>query len=366
MPLSHGEWTGPAVAHARLVARLRERGHSLKQIKRATREGRLAFGYIEDLFPEPRNRVTLEEAAAETGLEVDLIKRIWVALGFPGGQLERVTDDDLQALRHIASVLAAGFPLVAFLQVVRVYGQALRQVADAEARLFHIYIHEPLMQTGVPGLEIAEEMQDLARDILPIASPLMDYLHQRYLRHFVEQDVIGHMDTDLESPEELGRVRVVIAFVDLAGFTRYTEEEGEEEALDTVDRFIESVEATLPDDARVVKLLGDEAMVVASDPVALTDWAVGFSSLFDERPRPRIGLHYGDAIYRDGDYFGRDVNLAARVTARSLGGEVLVTESVREAADEQNPHLDFQAIGKVQLKGFTEPILLYQIVPRED
>ena len=169
----------------------------------------------------------------------------------------------MQALRYMASVLAAGFPLVAFLQLVRVYGQAMSQIADAEVRLFHIYVHEPLMREGVPGLEMAEEMEHLARDLLPLASPIMDYVHQRFLQHFVEQDVVGpHGDRAGRRRGDLGRVRVAIAFADLAGYTRFTEEEGEEEALSFVERFIDGVTDTLPDDARVVKTIGDEVMVV--------------------------------------------------------------------------------------------------------
>ena len=81
------------------------------------------------------------------------------------------------------------------------YGQALSQIADAEVRLFHLYVHEPLMREGVPGLEMAEEMEDLARDLLPLASPIMDYIHQRFLQHFVEQDVVGHMEVELEDED---------------------------------------------------------------------------------------------------------------------------------------------------------------------
>ncbi len=83
-------------------------------------------------------------------------------MGFSATATERLSDDDLEMLRYVADVLAAGFPLVAFLQLVRVYGQALAQIADAEVRLFHLYVHEPLMRDGVPGLEIAEEMEGLA------------------------------------------------------------------------------------------------------------------------------------------------------------------------------------------------------------
>src|SRR3712207_5713210 len=133
---------------------------------------------------------------------------------------------------------------------MRVYGQALAQIADAEVRLFHLYVHEPLMRDGVPGLEMAEEMEGLAREILPLASPIMDALHQRFLQHFVEQDVVGHMESDLDgAAAELGRLRVAIAFADLAGYTRLTEELGDELAVDAVERFTEPVENTLPEEA---------------------------------------------------------------------------------------------------------------------
>jgi adenylate cyclase len=360
-----GEWTTAAVAHARIVARLRERGHKLDQIKKAGREGRLAYGYIEELFDRDKQPHSLKEAAELTGLEPALIERFWTSLGLPTSGIDQLSDDDIQALHYVSAVLDSGFPLVAFLQLCRVYGQALAQIAEAEVRLFHQYVHEPLIREGVPGLEMAEEMGDLARDLLPFASPTMDYVHERFLQHFVEQDVVGHMESELEDEDvELGRVRVAIAFADLAGYTRFTEEEGEEEALSSVERFVEGVTHTLPEDARVVKTIGDEVMVVGQDIRALVDWAVGFTSLFDERPEPRIGVHLGTTLYRDGDYFGRDVNLTSRVVARARGGEVLVTDSVVEAVRD-SPHLSFDEIGQVKLKGFAEPRRLCRASPRE-
>ena len=62
----------------------------------------------------------------------------------------------------MAAVLDAGFPLVALLQLVRVYAQSIRKIAEAEVRLFHLYVHEPLIRDGVPALEMAEEMEGLA------------------------------------------------------------------------------------------------------------------------------------------------------------------------------------------------------------
>ena len=350
-------WTPAATAHARVVARLRNRGHSLDEIRKATKQGRLAYGFVEEMFPAPRHERSIDDASEATGLEPALIERFWGSLGLPAQGLERLADVDVRALQHTASVLAAGFPLVALLQLMRVYGQALAQIADAEVRLFHIYVHEPLIREGLPGMQMAEEMDELARDLLPLASPLMDYVHQRFLQHYIEQDVVGHMEIELDPNVDLGRLRVAIAFCDLAGYTRYTEEEGEEEALSFVERFVGAVSDTLPDDARVIKTIGDEVMIVGQDVQALTDWAVGFQHLFRERPEPRIGVHYGATLYRAGDYLGREVNLASRVVARARGGEVLVTDSVVERVAESE-HLAFEGVGQVKLKGFTDPVQL--------
>jgi adenylate cyclase len=355
-----GELTAASLASARVVARLRERGFSLRAIREATESGRLASSYIEGLLPDAAAAWSLEEAARETGLEPALVERIFTSMGFGAQGLDHLTDDDVQLLRYSAAVLAAGLPLVAFLQLVRVYGQAMSQIADAEVRLFHLYVHEPLMRDGVPGWEMAEEMEGLAREIMPLASPIMDHAHNRFLQHFIEQDVIGHMEADLGDGDGgdrlLGRLRVAIAFADLAGYTRLTEEVGDEEAVSAVERFVEQVELSLPDDARIIKTIGDEVMVVGSDPRALLDWAVRFQEEVAQRPLPRIGIHYGETLYRDGDYYGREVNQASRVAARAAGGEVLATRPVIEHA---GADLAFDRIGEVRLKGFAETTELF-------
>jgi adenylate cyclase len=114
-----------------------------------------------------------------------------------------------------------------------------------------------------------------------------------------------------------------------------------------------------------VKTIGDEVMIVSPEPATLTEWAVGFLYFFQERPQPRVGLHYGAAVFRDGDYFGGDVNLAHRIVNRALGGEVLVTEPVLEAISDSE-HLRFDPIGEVVLKGFPDPISLYIARPQAD
>jgi adenylate cyclase len=360
VPGFDGRWTPSALAYVRVVARLRARGHSLSAIKAASDSGQLAVGPIENLLSSSGPHYSVRQASRMTGLQPEMIKRIYAAMGLGALPPDAVTEADIEMMRHVATVLGAGFPLPAYLQLMRVYGQVIAQIADAEVRLMHLYVHEPLMRAGVSSVEIAEEMEGMTREMLPLAAPLMEYLHARLLSHFVEQDMIGHMEADLEEEAlEEGHLRVVIAFADLAGYARLTVEQGDEAAVDTVERFVAAAAERLPVDARVVKTLGDEVMVVGSDASALTAWAVDLqTSSSPDAPAPRIGIHYGEALYRDGDYYGREVNQAARVVARAGGGEVLVTRSVVDLADGSD-RLQFARIGEVRLKGFFDATELF-------
>jgi adenylate cyclase len=366
VPGFDGRWTPSAIAYVRVVARLRARGHSLERIKKASDDGQLAIGPIEDLLSPSGARHSLRRASRESGLPVELIRQMYAAMGLGPLPEEGLNDEDLEMMRYASAVLAAGFPLPAYLQLLRVYGQVMAQIADAEVRLMHLYVHKPLMRAGVPNVEIAEEMEAMTREVLPLASPFISYLHGRLLSHFVEQDMIGHVEAELGEDElEEGRLRVAVAFADLAGYARLTVERGDEAAVDTVERFVDAVGVNLPESARVIKTLGDEVMIVGSDPAALTAWAVRLQGgIAEDEPSPRIGIHYGQALYRDGDYFGRDVNQAARVVARAGGGEVLVTRPVVDVADGTDG-LQFARIGEVQLKGFSEPTELFTVAARE-
>jgi adenylate cyclase len=227
IPQYEGDWTPAATGQARVVAKMRERGHSLAEIRRATEEGRLAFGFLDELLGSEPQRYSLKDAARHTGLEMELITRLIAGLGANAQNADAISEDELQLLRYVAAVLEAGFPLVAVLQLVRVYGQAIARIADAEVRLFHLYVHEPLMRSRPSGVETAEQMEAMSRQVLPLAGPILDQIQQRYLQFFVEQDVVGHMESDLDGTAvDLGRNHLDfqrIGDVTLKGFSESTE-----------------------------------------------------------------------------------------------------------------------------------------------
>ncbi|HUH79886.1 MAG TPA: adenylate cyclase regulatory domain-containing protein [Solirubrobacteraceae bacterium] len=362
VPGYDGRWTLAAAAYVRVVARLRARGHSLEQIKQASDAGQLAIGPIESLLRRTEGRYTLRQVSRSTGLQAAMIQRILAALGLASLVAEPMNDEDVEMLRYVATMLDVGLPPVAFLQLARVYAQALGQIADAEVRLVHLYVHEPLMRAGIPSAEIGEEMEEMVRELIPFVVPLLGYVHDRLLSHFIEQDLIGHVEAELgDGHGEDGRLRVAIAFADLAGYARLTVERGDEEAVRTVERFVEAAGQSLPADARVIKTLGDEVMVIGTDPAALAGWAVRLQSdIVPGEPAPRIGIHYGEVLYRDGDYYGREVNQAARVVARAAGGEVLATRPVVDVAMGTDG-LEFHRIGEVALKGFSDATELFTV-----
>jgi adenylate cyclase len=351
-------WGASAIAQARSLVKLRERGYSIEQLQEAVDQGRIV-GYGDELVAEMvGERFTLKQAAKASGLKAEVIAELIAATGLPSGALDDLGSEDVEIFKHFATAIESGFPRDALLQTVRVYGQAASKIADAEVRLVHLHVHEPLLRKGVSSEQITDQMGTITGELLPLFSPVIDHLHRRFLNHFVEQDIVGHMEN--EPGGEIGQVRVAIAFADLAGYTQLTEEVGDEEAAGIVERFVANVNQSLPDEARILKTIGDEVMIVSPDAGSLIDWAVGFQILSNERPLPRIGIHSGNVVFRDGDYFGREVNLAARVAARAAAGEVLVTWPVVEMAGK---HLQFERIGEVKLKGFSHATELFLADP---
>ena len=109
-----------------------------------------------------------------------------------------------------------------------------------------------------------------------------------------------------------------------------TEELGDEHAVDVVERFVADVEHTLPEDARIIKTIGDEVMVVGATPPRSPTGRSASRGCTRTRPLPRIGMHYGEVVYRDGDYYGREVNQAARVVG-ALGARARCSSRARSS-----------------------------------
>ncbi len=166
------------------------------------------------------------------------------------------------------------------------------------------------------------------------------------------------------------QIRAVI-FADLAGFTALTEAHGDEEAVELVQQFARQVRAKLPASATLVKIVGDAAMIVANDcgdALRLAVDLVAASQELPGRPALRIGIHAGDFVERDGDYWGHTVNVAARVAGEARPSEILVTEAVRERVASANADLDAQLIakGEHQLRNVSRPIRLFSLLADDE
>ena len=367
IPQYEGKWTTAAVAHARIVGQLRRSGQPLEEIAKAAQDGRLALGSVDELFAPEAETYTLKQAAKKAGVKLAIAEQIWISLGLSIESSSRVTRQDIEALKRIGEILEAGVPLGALLQVIRVSAKSFADIADAEARLVRMFVHEPLLQGGANSEEIAEVMGQMIQSVLPHMSPLFEYMHNRFLQLYTEQVQIENVQgTPHRGNGAEGRLNVTICFVDIAGFTRYTEQAGVEKAFEQADQLRQHIEKTLPDSARLIKLTGDGAMIVGSEPSELVRWAVELADEEDKIFNLRIGMDYGEALYRDGDYFGGAINMAARVLNRADANEALATVQLKDQIKNRAAAgLRFVSIGNVRLKGFDDTVELFRVEPRE-
>ncbi len=165
------------------------------------------------------------------------------------------------------------------------------------------------------------------------------------------------------------QVQAVI-FADLAGFTALTEAHGDEDAVELVQQFTSQVRAKLPDSATLVKIVGDAAMIVADDCADALHLAMDLVAASEDlpgRPALRVGIHAGDVVERDGDYWGHTVNVAARVAGEARPGEILLTEAVREQIASADAGLNAQLIAKGdhQLRNVSRPVRLFVLLAGE-
>ncbi len=161
----------------------------------------------------------------------------------------------------------------------------------------------------------------------------------------------------------MGDVEQAFLFADLAGFTQLTEAHGDHQAADLVERYADDLGSLASEyGADVVKTIGDAVMMRvpdACDAIAIGVRVVDEVGAQHGIPAVRVGIDYGPAAERGGDYIGRTVNTAARVTELAGAGEVLITDAVRSAAGNVEGS-EVKDHGCHKLKGVTEDVVIYK------
>ena len=151
-----------------------------------------------------------------------------------------------------------------------------------------------------------------------------------------------------------------MCFLDITGYTRLTEERGDAAAADLAARLAGLVRrSALEHGGTPVKWLGDGVMFYFREPAAAVLAAVEMVEVVGSHglPPAHVGIHAGPVVFQDGDYFGRTVNLAARIAEYARPGEVLVSQEVVDAAG--GGSVTFTEIGPVELKGVPGTLRLH-------
>jgi len=350
------------VKRVTLIRLLLRRGVDLAALANAERTEGFLSRYVDDLLPETiRDRCSVDDASARLGLEVDTLRRLVEAGGLDGPD-DPFSEAEVEVLRGMKVIVDSGLPADALIQLVRVYAEALGRVAEAEVKLFHFYVHERLRAEGMSGHDLVAATRDARDRMLPRAEPSILYFHRRALSRAVRDDAVMHLreTADLAMPGEL---RVAVMFVDLSSFTSLAEVMGDQTAADVVTRFSRLVhDAAVACDGRVTKQIGDAFMLVLPDARCAVRCALAIQELAQREsqfPAVRAGIQYGQVLYRDGDYLGANVNLAARLADVAERHQVLVTSTVAEEANTLS-EVELVPLGLRTLKGLAEEVELFE------
>ena len=353
------------VERARLIAYAEHRGLTVDDILSAAEGQGDVIGYFVDLIVGTDVRLGLSRAdvAGEVGLDVDTLDRVWTASGL--GDQDDAYPEDVQALQWIVFARAAGIPDDALIQLIRVYADAIGRVAEAEDRLFHYYVHERLLREGLTGEDLVAATSMISSQVTALIEPAILYFHRKAFQRALRDDMVLHLtEATASSDASVGRTAATIVFVDLSGFTTMTETLGDDAAAYAVDRFSELVrQRATKAGGRVVKQIGDEFMLAFHDPTPAVSFAIDINRSVDEDDElgaVRIGAHHGSLLYREGDYIGSTVNLAARIAGVAGANQIVVTEDVANAVTDDT--IAFEQIGARSLKGISGEVRLLEVV----
>ncbi|BBX15402.1 adenylate/guanylate cyclase domain-containing protein [Mycolicibacterium duvalii] len=342
---------------AELIAWLLERGVGVEQIRTSSAPMLLASRRV---IGDDGRYVSARRAADDAGVDLALFERIQHAMGLP-----RVEDPDAEvflradagAAKFTRDFLDAGIDADELVVITRLLGDGLARAAEAMRYAALAAVIRP----GASELEIAKASEALVSSLAPLLGPMIQDVLLLQLRHAIETEAVNASER-AEGQHLPGAREVSIAFADLVGFTRLGEAVPPEELEQLAQRLADMTREVAEAPVRFVKTIGDEVMLVSTDPVPLLDAVLQLTAQTnddDDFPRLRVGVASGMAVSRAGDWFGSPVNLAARVTGAARPGSVLVAESAREAiGDDQRFTWSFA--GARHLKGIKSDVKLFR------
>ena len=367
-----------------LLGRLIEGGADSDEVRRAAAEGRLPLLTIERVLEGGPGRYTGNEIAALVGVPREILDAQWKALGMVVGDPDEKnrTDADLEAARRVKALLDTGVSPRAVEETARVMAMALSQVAASNRAMVTDLVlaetdgvdaldrdSEGGSDEGTPTsdlvaqIDAAEQLEEITRRLIPLVGPTLEHMYKLQLREQLRHAVVTVEARGGRAP---GVDEVAVAFADLVGFTRLGEELPPEEFGEITQRFSGLASEATSGPVRLVKMIGDAAMFSSPDPAALADTVLELLDLVaeqgDELPGVRAGMSWGPAVSRAGDFYGRPVNLASRLTGVARPGSLLV------AADDLAPLEDafrLSDAGRKKLKGIGA-VHIYRVRDRDE
>jgi adenylate cyclase len=340
-----------------LLQRLAGEGVPLAELREAVEGGRLTLLPVERALAGDGPRYTPREIAEKSGIELALLQRVTAAVGipYPDPDERSLTEADLEEACRVKAFRDAGLPEEGILQVARTIGMATARIAEANREL----VVRTLMQPGDTERDLALRFAAAAEQMLPVFEPTLSYAFRAHMLEQIRRDVIGA--ADLEAGEPGSAPEMTVCFADLVGFTKLGEQVETEELGLVAGRLDELATAVAEPPVRLVKLIGDAAMLVSADAAATVGAALRMVEAADaegdEFPRLRAGIAHGSVHVQAGDYYGRPVNLASRLTAVAKPGSVLLDAGAREVAGEK---FAYSYAGEKRLKGFDSRIKLFR------
>jgi class 3 adenylate cyclase len=304
------------------------------------------------------------ELSAETGLSLELLQAIRESMGFarPGPD-DPVREDELDPVALVRTLVAAGADPMDMERQVRVWGESIRRIAEADSAFYRTQFEVPLLRAGLSWSEMLEAGSEATVLIAPLLDPALLSVYHAQSEHTWMADVVEAVEATLE---KAGLHRSIshppaMCFLDLSGYTRLTEERGDEAAADmsaTLGKLVHR--SAHGHGGRPVKWLGDGVMVYFREPAAAVLFSLELREDVPaaELPPAHIGIAAGPVIFQDGDYFGRTVNMAARIAAYASAGQVLVSEDVLRVTTDHA--VEFVDLGSVELKGVSRPVRVHE------